>query len=232
MEQPLNCFEKWCGLLIVAGMTIVMSGCASSGTGQYGNGYSYTPRSTYSSPSSGYNTYSTRSNTSTVQSRPQQVIVEKTYSFSDPNQTGASFQSNYRQSQALDRERKINAFLRSEGMLGDVIETRDKFKIAIRSADEKLRQLRREIAISGNAATADSRYLALKANRDRLEAKLQSLDDRIMNAIVNKTTGEVARHLIWRAEDREAANAATGNLQNVEQQYERRANDLLRQSNW
>lgn len=220
---------------LIVSFVVMLCGCESYNSSYYGtqssSAYSsgpYAPRPvSYSRPS--YHVV-----TSTTAPTPtRQTVVENTYSFTDTAATSASFNKELQQKTQETRERRINAFLRSAGMWGgSVIDTRDKFKVAIESADKKLVELRKNIVLSGGTVATDQRYIAAKSSRDNLNRKLQELDARIMQAIVNKSTGEVARQLIFRPEDQAAANAAAGNLQQAEQNYGNSAKEMLRQSNW
>jgi hypothetical protein len=113
---------------------------------------------------------------------------------------------------------------------GTVRDTRDNFKVALGTADRQLAELTRKIALAGGVPETDSRYLAVKTSRDRLNDRLQALDNRIMNAIVSKATGDAARRLVWREEDRQAAGAAMGNLQQMQGRYDAENQYLLNQS--
>ena len=113
---------------------------------------------------------------------------------------------------------------------GTVRDTRDNFKVALGTADRQLAQLRRKITLAGGVPETDSRYVAVKSSRDRLNDRLQALDNRIMDAIVSKATGDAARRLVWRDEDRQAANAAMSNLQQAQGGYDAETRRLLNQS--
>ena len=160
-----------------------------------------------------------------------QTVVTPTYSFTDPTATGSGFQDAYGKTVQRDRERSINGFLRSCGMWGGTVrDTRDNFKVALGTADRQLSELKRKITLAGGVPETDSRYIVVKANRDRLNGRLQAVDNRIMNAIVSKATGDAAKRLVWREEDRRAANAAMGNLQQVQDGYDADNQRLLNQS--
>lgn len=164
------------------------------------------------------------------QYRPQ-TVVTPTYSFADPSATGSGFQESYTRTVQRDRERSINEYLRSCGMWGGTVrDTRDNFKVALGTADRQLAQLRRKITLAGGVPETDSRYVAVKSSRDRLNDRLQALDNRIMDAIVSKATGDAARRLVWRDEDRQAANAAMSNLQQAQGGYDAETRRLLNQS--
>ena len=113
---------------------------------------------------------------------------------------------------------------------GTVRDTRDNFKVALGTADRQLVELKRKITLAGGVPETDSRYVAVKAKRDRLNGRLQALDNRIMNAIVSKATGDAAKRLVWRDEDRQAASAAMGNLQQAQDRYDAQNQSLLNQS--
>ena len=160
-----------------------------------------------------------------------QTVVTPTYSFADPSATGAGFKDSYGKTVQRDRERSINTFLQTCGMWGGTVkDTRDNFKVALGTADRQLAELKRQITLSGGVPETDQRYIAVKANRDKLNGRLQALDNRIMNAIVSKATGDAAKRLVWRDEDRQAASAATGNLQQAQDKYDAQNQRLLNQS--
>ena len=215
-----------CGVL---GFVLMACGCVNSqGHPSYGN-------STYNGYS--YNGYQTSAVTSTSKvvatSSRQQVVVQGTESFTDPGATGSGFRQNYTQTILRDRERRINEYLRTCGMWGNTVqETRDKLRMSIGTADRQMVQLRNRIIVAGGNPDSNSNYLAVKEVRDNLAAKLQALDKRIMNAIVSKATGDVARRLIWQDEDKNAANAAMENLQRAEEQQSNENRKLLNQARW
>lgn len=166
-----------------------------------------------------------------ISQNSSQTVVTPTYSFTDPAATGSGFQNTYGKTVQRDREQSINSFLQSCGMWGGTVkDTRDNFKVALGTADRQLAALKRKITLAGGVPETDQRYIAVKANRDRLNDRLQALDNRIMNAIVSKATGDAAKRLVWRDEDRQAASAATGNLQQAQGGYDAENRRLLNQS--
>lgn len=199
-----------CGAL---GIVLLTCGCVSSGQ-------TYRARSAYNQRSySGYQpTYRKSSpQVPATQSHPQ-VVTQPTVLFTDPGATGSDFRQEYSQTVQRERERSINEYLRTCGMWGSTVQdTRDKMKISIASADRQLAQLRNKIIVAGGTPATNSSYRAAKEARDNLAAKLEALDNRIMNAIVSKATGDVARRLIWEEEDKVDANAAMDNLQRAEE---------------
>ena len=201
--------QVFCG-----GVTCIacLCGCTSGGRSYQGN-YAY--QRNYANRS--YSRTPVHTQQPQVTQYSHQKVVTPTYSFTDPSATGSGFQDTYGKTVQRDRERSINDFLRSCGMWGGTVrDTRDNFKIALGTADRQLAELRRIIALSGGVPETDSHYIAVKANRDKLNGRLQALDNRIMNAIVSKATGDVAKRLVWRDEDRQAANAAMSNLQQAQ----------------
>ena len=215
-------------LALGSGMICIscLCGCTSGGGAYQGN---YACQGNYAN--------SSYSRTAVYTQQPQvtqyspQTVVTPTYSFTDPSATGTGFQDTYGKTVQRDRERSINDFLRSCGMWGGTVrDTRDNFKVALGTADRQLAELKRKITLAGGAPETDSRYIAVKANRDRLNGRLQALDNRIMNAIVSKATGDAARRLVWRDEDRRAADAAMGNLQQAQGRYDAENQRLLNQS--
>jgi len=165
-----------------------------------------------------------------MQCKPH-TVVTPTYSFTDITATGYSFQDAYGKTVQRDRERSINDYLRSCGMWGGAVkDTRDNYKVALGTADRQLAELRRKIMLSGGVPEKDARYVAVKVNRDRLNGRLQALDNRIMNAIVSKATGDAAKRLVCREEDRWATNAAMSNLQQAQERYDLENQTLLNQS--
>ena len=168
-----------------------------------------------------------------VQASAKQTVVQPVYSFTDPASPGVAFRQKLQRTTLRGREQKITAFLRSNGLWGgQVLDIREKLKVAIELADKKLAALYRDIMLGGGAVASDSRYRAAKASRDNLSRKLQALDERIMSAIINKSTGDVAKQLIFDDEDKAAADAALGNVRQAEQNYGNQAKELLRRSNW
>ena len=213
----------FCGGVICG---VCFCGC-TSGRGAYQGTYAY--QGNYSNSSYSRTPVYTQQ-PQVTQYRPQ-TVVTPTYSFTDPAATGSGFQDAYEKTVQRDRERSINDFLRSCGMWGGTIrDTRDNFKVALGTADRQLAELKRKITLAGGVPETDSRYIAVKANRDRLNGRLQALDNRIMNAIVSKATGDAAKRLVWRDEDRQAASAAMGNLQQVQGRYDAENQRLLNQS--
>ena len=216
-----------CGALVVV---LMICGCVNSqGHASYGNSknnsYSYNGYQVSAVPGAPKAVATT--------SRPQVVIMQGTESFTDPGATGTGFRQNYTQTILRDRERRINEYLRTCGMWGNTVqETRDKLKMSIGTADRQMAQLRNRIIVAGGNPDSNSNYLAVKEVRDNLAAKLQGLDNRIMNAIVSKATGDVARRLIWQDEDKNAANAAMENLQRAEEQQANENRKLLNQARW
>ncbi len=205
---------------------VYLCGCTSGGRSYQRN---YAHQGNYANRSYSRSPVYTQQPQAT-QSRPQ-TVVTPTYSFTDPSATGSGFQDAYGKTIQRDRERIINDYLRSCGMWGGTVrDTRDNFKVALGTADRQLAELTRKIALAGGVPETDSRYLAVKTSRDRLNDRLQALDNRIMNAIVSKATGDAARRLVWREEDRQAAGAAMGNLQQMQGRYDAENQYLLNQS--
>lgn len=203
-----------------------LCGCASGG-GSYQGNYAYSGN--YASSS--YSRTPVHTQQSQAAQYRAQPVVTPTYSFTDPSDTGSEFNNSYGKTVQRDKERSINNYLQSCGMWGGTVkDTRDKFKVALEIADQKLADLKREITLAGGIPETDSRYIAVKTNRDRLKGRLHALDKRIMNAIVSKTTGDAARRLVWRDEDRQAASAAMGNLQQAQDRYDAENQRLLNQS--
>ena len=205
---------------------VYLCGCTSGG-GSYQGNYAYhgnyANNSYYRTP-----VYTQQSQVTEYRSQP---VVTPTYSFTDPTATGSGIKETYGKTVQRDRERSINEFLRSCGMWGGTVrDTRDNFKVALGTADRQLAELKRKITLAGGVPETDSRYIAVKANRDRLNGRLQALDNRIMNAIVSKATGDAAKRLVWRDEDRQAASAAMGNLQQAQDRYDAENQRLLNQS--
>lgn len=203
-----------------------LCGCTSGGGSCQGN-YAY--RGNYASSSCPRTPVYTQQS-QVAQYRPQ-TVVAPTYSFTDPTATGSGFQKSYGKTVQRDKERSINDYLRSCGMWGGTVrDTRDNFKVALGTADRQLGEVRRKITLSGGIPETDSRYIAIKANRDRLKGRLQALDNRIMSAIVSKATGDAAKRLVWREDDRQAANAAMGNLRQAQGKYDVENQRLMNQS--
>lgn len=212
----------WSGAICI----IVLCGCTSDGRSYRGN---YVYQGNYATTS--YSRPPIYTPQPQVTQYKSQTVVTPTYSFTDPTATGSGFQDSYGKTVQRDKERSINEFLRSCGMWGGTVrDTRDNFKVALGTADRQLAQLKRKITLAGGVPETDSRYIAVKARRDRLNGQLQALDNRIMNAIVSKATGDVARRLVWRDEDRQAASAAMGNLQQTQGGYDAENQRLLNQS--
>ena len=232
---------------------IMLCGCEHSIPAYYRSSYNGTGyrSNAYSSASysNGHSTY----NRTTVQPQPRHVlqqpprVIETTPVFSNPTATGSEFQDEYRRLQAEkkriesakrklekeNRERQIDAFL-SENSLwgGSMKQIREQFKTAIQRTDKKIMELRKTIELSGGSPTSDYRVTSLQANRDSLKRKLDDIDNRIMEAIINHMTREAAKRLIWRDEDKGAANAAIENLQHAGEEYRNEANEMLRRSSW
>ena len=201
-------------------------GCTSGG-GAYQGNYAY--QRNYANSS--YSRTPVHTQQPQVAQYRSQTVVTPTYSFTDRSATGSGFQETYGKTVQRDRERSINHFLRSCGMWGGTVkDTRDSFKVALGTADRQLAELKRKIALAGGVPETDSRYIAVKASRDRLNGRLQALDNRIMDAIVSKATGDAAKRLVWREEDRQAASAAMGNLQQAQGRYDAESQRLLNQA--
>ena len=217
-------FIRHCNIIILSVICVWFTNSCTTPDNYGYNGYSYNH---YQSPSANYTTPAPAK-----QNHPQ-VIREKTYSFTDTGATGANFHQDYSQTVQRNRERSINEYLRSCGMWGSTVQDlRDQLRVSIGTADRQLVQLRNKIIIAGGRPEANSNYMAVKACRDNLVNKLKALDDRIMNAIISKATGDAAKRLIWREEDKAAANAAISNLEQAIERQNNENQNLLRQSNW
>ena len=122
-----------------------------------------------------------------------------------------ALQRKQRENAALERERMIDEFLSKNPMLG-VSEVRDDYRNHIALGRSRLGVLAKSIRAAGNDPQTDSRYQSVAAEIARNVAELKSLDDKIMNAHVNRLTGDAARVAILSPEQRARADAARMNL--------------------
>ena len=215
----------WAG---IGGILVVSWGCVSS-VGTYQGAYKY---NNYSNSDYYSNTVNNSHPWATSQ-RQSQVVTQPVYSFTDPGATGEGFQKEYAQTMKRDRERNINTYLRSCGMWGGtVLELREQMLVAIEAADKQLVRLRTKIILAGGSPDADANYIAAKKVRDNLALKLRALDNRVMEAIVSKATGDVAKRLIWREDDKVSAQATLSNLEHGVEWQNNETQSLLEKANW
>lgn len=225
-RQQLICIRlrSSCWLMVILCMVCVCftSGCA---TYQPPTTYKYYPQgSNYSTP--------TRYTPSTPQPQPQ-TIYEPIPSSTNTSATGSRFGTEVKYMTQQERERAINGYLYSQaGWGGTVRDARNKMKASIASADNQLAVLRNKIIVAGGRPETNSNYIVAKAARDNLANKLLGLDNRIMDAIIQKATGDVARRLIWREEDKTAINGAMYNLEHAIDNQNNETQRLLNQANW
>jgi len=130
-----------------------------------------------------------------------------------------------------ERERRINTFLRQNFIPG-VSDTRLLLKTTILDADKKLKSLERDLKLAGRVPSSDSTYIEILKKRNRVYANLQSLDAKIMDAIVSKSAGSAAKSVTVSTTEYNEITAATANLQTTAQQYKVDTEEILRTSKW
>lgn len=140
-------------------------------------------------------------------------------------------QSRVRQRILHERERRIKEFL-WENEIPGVSDTRLLLKTTILDADKKLKSLERDLKLAGRVPSSDSTYIEILKKRNRVYANLQSLDAKIMDAIVSKSAGSAAKSVTVSTTEYNEITAATANLQTTAQQYKADTEEILRTSKW
>ncbi len=130
-----------------------------------------------------------------------------------------------------ERERRIKEFLWNNEIPG-VSDTRLLLKTTILDADKKLKSLERDLKLAGRVPSSDSTYIEILKKRNRVYANLQSLDAKIMDAIVSKSAGSAAKSVTVSTTEYDEITAATANLQTTAQQYKQDTEEILRTSKW
>lgn len=130
-----------------------------------------------------------------------------------------------------ERERRIKEFLWNNEIPG-VSDTRLLLKTTILDADKKLKSLERDLKLAGRVPSSDSTYIEILKKRNRVYANLQSLDAKIMDAIVSKSAGSAAKSVTVSTTEYNEITAATANLQTTAQQYKADTEEILRTSKW
>lgn len=187
-------------------------------------------------------------NTGRVSARP--VTKESvSYSNSSSVQVGSDFEERLKRMKARqsaarrtaeqkkqqqilrDRERKINDFLWKNEIPG-VSDTRLLLKNTITDVDDKLRRLAKDLRITGRNPETDPTYIAIRNKRNKVQANLNALDDKIMNAIVSKSAGNAAETLVVSSDESAEMNAALANLQMAAKQYKDDTEKSIQSANW
>ena len=108
---------------------------------------------------------------------------------------------------ARNREKQISEFLDSGGLLGGKVkDLRRRLKSSIQQHDSDLQSIKKIYTQSNRVPDRDLRYIRLKQSRANIKTRLDNLDNRIENAILDKVTGSAAEDLIWRDEDLKAVD--------------------------
>lgn len=204
----------------VGAFLLVAVCCGGCTTGQNRNYYTSTSYPTPYSQSANYSSRTSRGLYTTA----YQEAARPANEIACPRATGdgaavsdefkrrrEALQRKQRENAVLERERMIDEFLSKNPMLG-VSEVRDDYRNHIALGRSRLGMLAKSIRAAGSNPQMDSRYQAVAAEIARNVTELKCLDDKIMNAHVNRLTGDAARVAILTPEQRARADAARTNL--------------------
>ena len=225
-----------------------LSGCISAQSPAYGSGSNVSTQNTYAYDASS-RVQQVRYIGGPLDNTGGAYVSTTSYSSTSGSQVGSAFtkklrkmkdiedakrqaeQGRERQRILHERERRIKEFLWNNEIPG-VSDTRLLLKTTILDADKKLKSLERDLKLAGRAPSSDSTYIEILKKRNRVYANLQSLDAKIMDAIVSKSAGSAAKSVTVSTIEYDEITAATANLQTTAQQYKEDTEEILRTSKW
>ena len=212
-------------ILLVAAFGI-LAGCSTPASPSYSP---YSSGGYYNSKQSQYNTPATYSQPAYSQAISATTVAEYTPPAYVPSKQGpgskyqreleahnrhkAEAQARERERQrevdernraiaAREREKQIGAFLDSDALMGGKVKTlRLKLKSSIAQHDREMERLRETYRKANKSPNTDPRFTRLSQSRKSLKTRLDNLDRRIENAMLERKTGAAAENLIWLDDD-------------------------------